>query len=98
MYIKGGETRLYDNLFRQLSAYWGESDKNIIQECVPETLKRVEKILSHIPKTNKYVWQDNQIVFSPIHSVQYSVFLYLLSNTLCKYRGYRRGRQSLLFK
>ena len=40
MYIKGGETRLYDNLFRQLSAYWGESDKNIIQECVPETLKR----------------------------------------------------------
>ena len=48
MYIKGGETRLYDNLFRQLSAYWGESDKNIIQECVPETLKRVEKILKFI--------------------------------------------------
>lgn len=93
MDIKGGATRLYDNLFRQLSVYWGEFDKNIIQECVPETLKRLEKSLRHITKTNKYIWQENQIVFSPTHSVQYSVFLYLLSNTLYKYQGggYRRS-------
>ena len=87
MYIKGGETRLYDNLFQQLSFYWGNVDKKIIQKYIPETLKRIEKILNRTSKENKYVWQKNQMVFSPINSVQYAVFLYLLSNTLYKNLG-----------
>lgn len=90
MHIKGGETRIYDNLFQQLSFLWGGNvDKNIIQECVPETLKKLERILSAISKENKYVWSENEIVFSPMHSVQYAVFLYLLSNTLYKNCGGR---------
>lgn len=97
MYIKGGETRLYDNLFQQLHIYWGEVDKNIIQEYVPESLKRMEKILNHIPKENKYVWQESEIVFSPIHSVQYAVFLYLLSNTLGKNWGGIREAEKIYY-
>lgn len=87
MYIKGGETRLYDNLFRQLSSHWGDINKSLIQEYIPETLKRIERLLSHITKDNKYVWNKNETVFSPMHSVQYAVFLYLLSNTIYKNVG-----------
>lgn len=84
MHIKGGEMRLYDNLFQQLSSLWGGEcvDKKIIQERIPDTLKKMERILSAISKENKYVWAENKIVFSPMHSVQYAVFLYLLSHSL----------------
>lgn len=87
MYIKGGEERLYNNLFRQLSMYWDNIDEEVIKECTPLALQRLEDVLLHFPQNNKYVWQKNDIVFSPQHSVQYMVFLYFLSNILYKNRG-----------
>lgn len=74
-------------MFRQLSSHWGDINIRLIQEYIPETLKRTERLLSHIAKDNKYVWNKNEPVFSPMHSVQYAVFLYLLSNTIYKNIG-----------
>lgn len=98
MNIKGGETRLYDNLFSQLSSYWGKADDKLIRQVIPETLTKLESLLNNISKSNGHVWKDNQIVFSPMHSVQYAVFLYLLSNTLYrKFGGDIRETESIYY-
>lgn len=41
MYIKGGEERLYNNLFRQLSMYWDNIDEEVIKECTPLALSLI---------------------------------------------------------
>lgn len=39
-------------------------------------------------KKNRYVWKSGETVFSPLNSVQYSVFLYLLSNSIFHVGGH----------
>lgn len=83
MIIEGGQKRLEDNLLRQLSLYWGEIDDAAIVKTVPEALDRMGYLLSSMSLDNKYIYKGGQEpIFSPNHSVQYSVFLYLLSNSL----------------
>ena len=36
---------------------------------------------------NKYYSKDNDFVFSPFHSVQYSIYLYYLANTIFREKG-----------
>lgn len=84
MIIQEGRNNLENNLFRQLSSYWGSYDTEIIREEVNVALDRLDKIFQYLNKrTNKYVWkQAEEPEFSPYNSVQYSIFLYLLANSI----------------
>ena len=48
-------------------------------------MKRVERCF--INCGNKYYSKDNDFVFSPFHSVQYSIYLYYLANTIFREKG-----------
>lgn len=89
MEIRSGKEELYNNLVRQVSLYWSDIDYSIIRKCVPCALDKLKKILCNISKENKYIWQNSDTpTFTPMHSVQYAIFLYLLSNILYKnFRG-----------
>ncbi|MBD5552232.1 MAG: transferase [Lachnospiraceae bacterium] len=88
MIILDGRDNLENNLFSQLSSYWGKYDTALIREGVDATLDRLDTIFQCLNKrTNKYIWkQAYEPEFSPYNSVQYSIFLYLLSNSI-----YNRG-------
>ena len=90
MEIRSGKEELYNNLFRQVSLYWSDIDYSVIRKCIPCALDKLKKILCNISKGNKYIWQNNDTpTFTPMHSVQYAIFLYLLSNIL--YKNFRGG-------
>jgi serine O-acetyltransferase len=48
-------------------------------------LNRVEHCFKY--SGNKYYYSNQESVFSPFHSVQYSIYLYYLSNTIYKLKG-----------
>jgi serine O-acetyltransferase len=60
-----------------------------IELYINDALARAEKCFSHV--NSKYYSENGATVFSPFHSVQYSIFLYYLANTV-----YIRGDDSLL--
>ena len=70
MIIRGGRELLAKNLKRQLSNYWENIDFDTIESEIFHTLDMIEKVLNHISKQNRYVWSDDNVVFSPMHSVQ----------------------------
>lgn len=84
MVIKGGKEQLVSNLINQLNNFWLDINTDIIYETIDDALLREEVVLSSLNKNNKYVWNDGVLVFTPVHSVQYSIFLYFLSNVLYK--------------
>lgn len=87
MEIRNGLDNLQNNLCRQLNLHWDEVDEKIVLRYVTITLERLERILRATSKRNGYIWKADEVVFSPLHSVQYSIFLYLLSNTIYKSEG-----------
>lgn len=55
-------------------------------ECYQDSaLKRVENCFKHCG--NKYYFDNSKCIFSPFHSVQYSIYLYYLSNTIYQKKG-----------
>lgn len=82
MIISCGIDNLLDSLFRQLSVFFGTVNRETIKLVIPITLDRMEVILSNNSKDNKRVWVNGEVIFTPNNSVQYSIFLYLLSNVL----------------
>lgn len=87
MYIDGGVDNLTNNLITQLKSHWSNLDLQKIQNSISAAIDRVEVCLKAISKSNKYVWRNNELFFSPMHSVQYSLFLYYLSKELQKFGG-----------
>lgn len=87
MVIDGGQELLERNLKSQLTAYWSQLNFNVIHDCIPIALQRMSCVLEAISKGNKYVWRNAEATFSPMNSVQYSVFLYSLSNTIFQTGG-----------
>jgi serine O-acetyltransferase len=51
-----------------------------VADCIEPALQRVEFCFSHV--NNKYFHDDEQTIFSHLHSDQYAMFLYFLSNTI----------------
>lgn len=56
-----------------------------IESFQDTVMKRVEGCF--INCGNKYYSKDNDFVFSPFHSVQYSIYLYYLANTIFREKG-----------
>lgn len=83
MIITGGMEQFEQNLIKQLHMYWTDFNASIIKNALPEALIRMESLLNGTSSSNTYVWKtSDETTFSPMNSVQYSIFLYLLSNTL----------------
>ena len=91
MKINSGIDLLQENLQRQLSNYWTQVDFDVIEKALPKTLDRMSDVLEALSKKNKYVWQNGTVIFSPMHSVQYSIFLYLLANTIFRMKDIREA-------
>ena len=87
MKISGGIDLLEDNLRKQLSAYWTGLDLNKVCCGIPVALQKMNKCLNALSQTNRYVWRDEEVFFSPMYSVQYSIYLYFLSKALQKVWG-----------
>ncbi len=84
MILLDGFDNLRRNLRRQLSAFWDTSNITEIEQVITLALDKLERLLSCNSVHNKRVYENGQIVFNPLNSVQYSCFLYLLSNILYK--------------
>lgn len=76
--------QLNDIVCRQISnIFWGGvKTPYISQECIDMALKRLEKCFEK--NNSKYFWDGDIVAFKIEHSVQYSIFLYYLSNELYK--------------
>jgi serine O-acetyltransferase len=55
-------------------------DKDYLMTFQKKALRRLEKAISHTKL--KYYYQDNKPFFNHLHSDHYSMYLYLLSNTI----------------
>lgn len=89
MIIQDGRKNLEEELFLQLSSYWKKYNRKSIQQGIESALGRLDIIFQALNRqTNKYVWQqEHESMFSPYNSVQYSIFLYLLSNSVYNLGG-----------
>jgi len=88
MIIRDGYKLFIKSIFKQLDSSWEGIDHNIIEDSSKVALKQLEKILFNLSRRNKYVWKDmNEPVFTPMNSVQYSVYLYLLSRAIFLQHG-----------
>lgn len=67
-------------------------DINDYQDVV---LKRVENCFKHC--ANKYYFSNQTYVFSPFHSVQYSIYLYYLANTIYTLEGKNDASELLYY-
>lgn len=93
MIIQDGRKNLEEELFLQLSSYWKKYNRKLIQQGIESALGRLDIIFQALNRqTNKYVWQqEHESMFSPYNSVQYSIFLYLLSNSVYNLGGGNKG-------
>lgn len=82
MIIQRGISELRNNLLHQIHMYWCNYDEKIVIDAIEPAIGRMSNILEHININNKYVWHDNGVRFNPFHSVQYSIFLWLVSNEI----------------
>lgn len=73
--------RLFYSISRQIESLFGFSseEKDILNIYLPEAIDRTLYCFSHI--NNKY-FQKGEI--NPLHSVQYTQFLYYCANTICR--------------
>lgn len=58
-------------------------------------LNRIENCFKYCG--NKYYYSNQECVFSPFHSVQYSIYLYYLSNTIYKFEGENEASTQLYY-
>lgn len=81
-------------LITQLSNYGWNYDKNIVTDHLDDALERMEECMKNLAG-GRFVNGEN-VVFSPYHSVSYSIFLYYLSNALGK-NGHTREAEVVYY-
>lgn len=96
MRIDIGKRSITDLVARQLDSlfFLDDGDREVLARVMPDVLVRIERCFSHA--TNKYYRRDGEVYFSPWHSGQYTIFLYLLANTL--FAADRQANRSLADK
>lgn len=78
IFIMSGVEELKEIVLHQLSGWWKDYNENIISEFVPQAYSKICNCLQATAA---------KPAFSPFNTVQYSVFLYYLSNLLAKNGG-----------
>lgn len=82
MWCKQSETGIIELVNHQLKNWWNVQLSEGTQECVRMALFRSEKAFSK--SKSKYFWHEGEVAFHTENSVQYAIFLYMLSNSLYK--------------
>ncbi len=84
--------KLLEIIKRQINNiyYLNKNDENDIEMCLSSSLIRIEKCFERV--RNKYYWEntdcgEKNVIFNPLHSCQYTIFLYYMSNELYKKTG-----------
>lgn len=96
MWCKIDEREITALVNNQVNIYWGAAKPpQITQDHVTCALRRTEKCFEKVK--SGYLWNDGEVAFKIEHSVQYSVFLYYLSNTLYL-EGNEESASYILFK
>ncbi len=82
------EAELISLLERQLSNFFpiSEIEKKHLMDLFPKVLERLFQCIEEVD--NKYFWKDGVPFFSPYHSGQYCIYLYLYSNS-CSMDGFK---------
>lgn len=83
------KNKLIDMIKRQVSFmyYLEDEDERDIDICIDKSLEKVKRCFGAI--CNKYYNKSissgfSEVIFNPLHSSQYTVFLYYLANTIYK--------------
>lgn len=87
------QNEIVEMLMKQLSNYGWKYDEGILKDNIPIAMQCVEESMAQLA-TQRFVC-DNNILFSPYHSVSYSVFLYYLSNILGKKGTVGKAKSSI---
>lgn len=76
------QSDLLSLLARQIDNFFalGAGEKDLLAAVLPEALEKVEHCFARID--NKYYRRPDGLYFSPFHSGQYTVFLYIVARTL----------------
>jgi hypothetical protein len=85
-----------DTLIHQLHNYWPQVDDEIVLSVVSDALNAIQQNYEGMP--NKRFYDGNDVIFSPLMSVQWMNFLYRISHAIYKKYGGPDGRSSLLFE
>ena len=72
--------RIRKILFRQLENFWDEWDKEVINRQIPEALEQMNKNYSMAASKQRY--KDGNMVFDPMYTGTWAIFLYKLSRLL----------------
>lgn len=89
MLIEDGIDNLYDIVKIQLSSHWSKYDYSVIRSAIDDAVLRMENNMNELNNNCKYARNsEGNICFSPYNTVEYSIFLYYLSNVL-----YKRGNE-----
>lgn len=81
-----------NTVLHQLKSYWMDTDEQVIDRALPNTLKAVEKNFYQLP--NKRFYNENSVLFSPYMSVQWMIFLYRLSHEIYCEGGVLQRKQT----
>lgn len=72
--------RIRKILFRQLENFWDEWDEEVINRQIPEALEQMNKNYSMAASKQRY--RDGNMVFDPMYTGTWAIFLYKLSRLL----------------
>ena len=72
--------RIRKILFRQLENFWDEWDEEVINRQIPEALEQMNKNYSIAASKQRY--RDGNMVFDPMYTGTWAIFLYKLSRLL----------------
>lgn len=72
--------RIRKILFRQLENFWDEWDKEVINRQIPKALEQMNKNYSMAASKQRY--KDGNMVFDPMYTGTWAIFLYKLSRLL----------------
>lgn len=67
-------------LLLQLNNWWHDLDSDVIAIVIPEAMEQMEQDFQSMPSQRFY--KDGKMVFSPFHSVTWSIFLYRVAKLL----------------
>ena len=83
MLIEDGIESLYRMLELQISSFWSNYDFSVIRRAADSAVVRMDYNMAELNRNCKYVRNtEGVITFSPYNTVEYSIFLYYLSNIL----------------
>ena len=67
-------------LLHQLDQWWPDYDKSIIIDCIKPAIEKIEIDYSAMPSARYYC--EGKLVFNPLHSLTWMLFLYRLSREI----------------